>query len=127
MKDNDTLKQFQLLYEMIRKSRTRALQSVNYEQLNMFWQTGAFIDARLNDGSWGEKVVDQFVQWLREQEPGISGFDRRNIYRMREFFQSWNQVHWSHSPFGLQIVVSPTPQIEDTVYQKDRIGVTLLP
>ncbi|MBN1338657.1 MAG: hypothetical protein JXA03_05000 [Bacteroidales bacterium] len=119
--------QFQQLFELIQKARSRALLSVNHEHLQLYWKVGAFIDGKLTEGSWGEKVVDQFSEWLNKQDQGISGFDRRNIYRMREFFLAWDKVHWSLSPSGLQIVGSPSPQIEKSVNQKDRIVVTLSP
>jgi len=127
MKDISSIHQFQQLYELIQNARSRALLFVNREHLLLFWQVGAYIDQRLAEGSWGEKVVDQFSEWLNEQEPGISGFDRRNIYRMREFFLAWDRVNWSLSPAGLQIVGSPSPQIESAANQKDRIVVTASP
>ena len=49
--------QFQYLYELIQKARSRALFSVNFEQLNLFWQVGAYIDQKLAEGSWGENGV----------------------------------------------------------------------
>ena len=51
MKDKALSHQFQHLYELIQKARTRALVSVNYEQLNLFWQVGAYIDQKLAEWS----------------------------------------------------------------------------
>ncbi|NLF41238.1 MAG: DUF1016 domain-containing protein [Bacteroidales bacterium] len=67
--------------------------SVNYEQLHLFWQVGAYIDQKLVEGGWGEKVVDQFSEWLKGKDPLVKNFDRRNIYRMREFFLAYNNVN----------------------------------
>ena len=65
MKDTALSHQFQHLYELIQKARNRALLSVNHEQLHLFWQVGAYIDQKLAEGSWGEKVVEQFSEWLK--------------------------------------------------------------
>ena len=53
---------------------------MNNAQLNLFWQVGAFIDQKISGGHWGDKVVEQFAIWLKEKDPLVKNFDRRNIY-----------------------------------------------
>lgn len=58
----DTIIQhFQQLYEIIQKARTKALHSVNFEQLNLFWQVGAFVD-QISDNEVGKIVVSSKPQ-----------------------------------------------------------------
>ena len=71
MKDTALLLHFQHLYELIQKARSRALLSVNYEQLHLFCQVGAYFDQKLAEGSWGEKVVEQFSEWLKGKDPSV--------------------------------------------------------
>lgn len=127
MKEKDIIKHFQHLYKLILTSRKDALLSVNKSQLNLYWQIGTYINKKIEARSWGDKVVEQLEKWLSEQEPGIKGFDRRNIYRMREFFLAWNNVSWSLSPSGLKIVGSTSPQMQTTEDQIDKIVVTVSP
>jgi len=127
MKDTALSHQFQHLYELIQKARNRALLSVNHEQLHLFWQVGAYIDQKLAEGSWGEKVVEQFSEWLKEKDPSVKNFDRRNIYRMREFFLAYHNVSWSMGANGLSIVGSTKPQIETTDNKDDKIVVSAKP
>jgi len=54
MEKDTILQHFQQLYELIQKARTKALYSVNFEHLNLFWQVGAFIDQKIAGGSWGD-------------------------------------------------------------------------
>lgn len=61
MKEETIIKHSQQLYEIIQQSRTKALHSVNFEQLNLFWQVGAYIDQKITGGACGDKVVDEFV------------------------------------------------------------------
>lgn len=127
MKETQLIHQFQYLYELIQKARSRALLSVNYEQLHLFWQVGAYIDQKLVEGGWGEKVVDQFSEWLKGKDPLVKNFDRRNIYRMREFFLAYNNVNWGMGSNGLSIVGSAKPQIRNTDNEGNKIVVSLKP
>ena len=96
--------QFQQLYDLIKQARSKAIFFVNQEHLNLYWQVGADIDAKLNGGSWGDKVVEQFAEWLNKKDPGIKNFDRRNIYRMREFFLAYANLEIQHQQDGLSFL-----------------------
>lgn len=71
MSDNAINLQFQQLYELIQSARNRALFAVNREHLQLYWQVGAFIHGRLTEENWGEKVVEQFSEWLNEKDPTV--------------------------------------------------------
>jgi len=124
MQDKAIVTHFQQLYELIEKARLRAIVSVNREHLNLCWQVGAYIDAKLAEGSWGEKIVDQFADWLKQKDPAIKNFDRRNIYRMRSFFQAYSPINFSTVADGGLIVVSVKPQIQATGNKEEIIGVS---
>ena len=49
---------------------------------------------RLQTDEWGKKTVDQLAGWLKEKEPNLKGFDRRSLYRMREFYLVWHGLDW---------------------------------
>lgn len=121
MKNKDLDRHFILLYKLIQHSRKNVLFSVNKGQLNLYWQIGAFINEKIEAGTWGDKVVNQFEAWLKEKEPDIKGFDRRNIYRMREFFLAWYKVSWSSTDSGIEIVGSVSPQFQSTDNQVNEI------
>jgi hypothetical protein len=57
-------------------------------------------------------VVDQFAEWLKQKEPGIKNFDRRNIYRIRQFFLAYSSLEIQKNNDGLSFVVSTKPQIQ---------------
>ena len=42
-----------------------------------------------------KKIVVQLADWLNTQQPTLKGFDRRSLYRMRDFFDTWQTVDWS--------------------------------
>jgi len=63
--------------------------------LRVYWQVGAYVYYRLQKDEWGEKTVDQLAGWLKEKEPTLKGFDRRSLYRMREFYLTWHELDWA--------------------------------
>ena len=57
---------------------------------------------------WGEGVVDRLAQHLARTLPGQRGFTRRNLFRMRQFFEAdsiadekvtalLTQLPWTHN------------------------------
>ena len=55
---------------------------------------------------WGQKTIEQLATFIQTQEPGIKGFERRNLYRMRQFYETYpnaeivsallTQLSWTH-------------------------------
>lgn len=127
IKKDSIIQHFQQLYELIQQARSKAFHAVNFQQLNLFWQVGAFIDQKITVGSWGDKVVDDFTTWLKEKDPSIKNFDRRNIYRMREFFLAYYNVQWSLGKNGLSIMGSSKPQLQNTGNEVNQIVVSTKP
>jgi len=62
---------FEQLYNLIINARSRALIKVNHEQLNLYWKVGSYIHVKLSEGSWGDKVVEQFETWLKQKDSSI--------------------------------------------------------
>lgn len=127
MQEDYLLDSFHHLYLLIKQAQSRALVLVNREHLRLYWQVGAYIDAKLNDGSWGDKVVDEFAQWLLKHDPTIKNFDRRNIYRMRQFYLAYATLDIRKYTDSLPIGVSAKPQIEDAQKMTETIGVSSKP
>lgn len=127
MADELLINNFQQLYDLIKKARSRAMVFVNREHLNLFWQVGAYIDAKLTAGSWGDKVVDQFSEWLLQKDPGIKNFDRRNIYRMRVFYLAYSTFEFRTEKDSFEFVVSIKPQIQNIENEQDKIVVSAKP
>lgn len=127
MQEEMLISQFQQLYELIKQARSRALFSANREHLNLYWQVGAYIDAKLTGGSWGDKVVDQFAEWLLQKDAGIKNFDRRNIYRMRAFFLAYATIRIREEKDGVSIVGLVKPQIENVDNEQEAIVVSAKP
>jgi len=75
---------------LIEQARRRAYQAVNTELVGLNWQIGQYISGKLAAAVWGEGVVDRLAQHLACTMPGQRGFTRRNLFRMRQFFEAYS-------------------------------------
>jgi predicted nuclease of restriction endonuclease-like (RecB) superfamily len=91
---------------MIQASRGRALAAVNVVLVELYWRIGEYIARKLESAAWGEGVVDALAKYIAERHPGLSGFTRRNLFRMRQFYVAYandesvsallTQLPWTH-------------------------------
>jgi predicted nuclease of restriction endonuclease-like (RecB) superfamily len=92
---------------MIETARQHAYQAVNTTLIELYWQVGAHISAKLAAAEWGDGVVDQLARHLAVSQPGLQGFTRRNLFRMRQFYDTYRdnaivsalltQLPWTHN------------------------------
>jgi len=91
---------------MIEQARLGAYQAVNTELVSLYWQIGEYINCKLAAADWGEGVVDSLAEHLARTVPGQRGSTRRNLFRMRQFFETYDsdvkvtpqvtQLPWTH-------------------------------
>ena len=98
---------FAEVVQMIDKARQHAYQAVNTALIELYWQVGAYISAKLAAAEWGDGVVDQLAHYLAGTHPGLRGFTRSNLFRMRQFYDTYRdapivaplarQLPWTHN------------------------------
>jgi len=86
--------EFQQVQGIISLHRSKALQTVNNENLLAAWEIGAFVSARLKNSTWGSKTVMQLSEYLRVQDPTLRGYSRRNIYNMVAFYETYSSFQF---------------------------------
>ena len=92
---------------LIEQARQRAYQAVDSELVGLYWRIGQYISAKLAAAVWGEGLVDHLAQHLARTMPGQRGFTRRNLFRMRQFYETYSadkkvtalltQLPWTHN------------------------------
>lgn len=80
------------LKSRIRTVQVRAALSVNRELIQLYWSIGGDIVERQRTESWGAGVIDRLAADIQREFPGLAGFSRANIYRMRAFYLAYPQV-----------------------------------
>jgi predicted nuclease of restriction endonuclease-like (RecB) superfamily len=97
---------FSEVVRLIAASREKAIQAVNTALIDLYWQIGATISRKIEAAEWGDGVVDRLAHFIARTEPGLRGFTRRNLFRMRQFYEAYRedsivsplvaQLPWSH-------------------------------
>jgi len=72
----------------------------------LYWQIGERISRRIAASEWGDGVVEQLARYLAQTQPGLRGFTRANLFRMRQFYEAYpdwefvsplvRQLPWTH-------------------------------
>ena len=94
------------LIQIINESRENALRKVNEELIRMYWKVGEYLSNESKKASFGDAYVNSLVSEIKETFPGIKGFNRRGLYRMKQFYETYvedefvttvlTQISWSN-------------------------------
>lgn len=76
----------------IRTAQIKAALAVNRELIHLYWSIGRDILERQRAEGWGAAVIDRLAADIQREFPGLAGFSRGNIYRMRAFYQAYPQA-----------------------------------
>lgn len=92
---------------LISKAQKNAYQAVNTYLIDLYWQIGKYISHKLEAAEWGEGVVEELANYIKNAQPNLQGFTRRNLFRMRQFYETYchderavslvKQVSWTHN------------------------------
>ena len=85
----DAQNDFAEITQLIALSRQRAVQAVNTALIELYWQVGQIISRKIEQAAWGDGVVAQLADHLAKTQPGLRGFTRRNLFRMRQFYETY--------------------------------------
>ncbi|MEO0395988.1 MAG: PDDEXK nuclease domain-containing protein [Cyanobacteria bacterium P01_A01_bin.137] len=86
--------------QRIRERQLQALRSVNRRLVGLYWEIGELIHKKQQALGWGKSVVETLAQDLQAEFPGRNGFSARNLWNMREFYNSY--AEWPN----LQLLVA---------------------
>ena len=99
--------QFNEIISIIENARSRALKAVNSELIQMYWQIGEYVSKQVKNGGWGKSIVADFSSFLQNHYPGTSGFSAQNIWRMKQFYETYygneklsplvREISWSNN------------------------------
>ena len=84
---NELDNNFKQIADIINSARERAYQKVNEELILMYWNIGKFLSEQAKFAGYGDKYIDSISEYIQKQFPGIKGFNRRGLYRMRQFYE----------------------------------------
>ena len=80
---------FSSIISIIEAAKQRAMKAVNAELINMYWEVGKYLSSLVENSSFGDKVIDEVAAYIAESNPTIKGFNRRGLYRMKQFYETY--------------------------------------
>jgi predicted nuclease of restriction endonuclease-like (RecB) superfamily len=92
----------------IKAAQYRALQNVNKEQIQLYWNIGKTIFERQQEFGWGKGIVEVLALDLQQEFIGINGFSARNLWRMKSLYEQYAnsivilppmvaEIPWTHN------------------------------
>lgn len=91
MKLNNTYTQdFEHIFTLITEARNRVYSKANSELVLLYFNVGKVVSEKVSSGNWGENTVQQLADFIQSKVPNLSGFNRRGLYRMKQFFEVYS-------------------------------------
>lgn len=98
--------QFAEVLTLIKTAQQKVITTANQELIKLYWSVGKHISDRISTSEWGQKTIEQLAAFIQSQEPGLKGFEKRNLERMRQFYETYpnsqittalrTQLSWTH-------------------------------
>lgn len=80
---------FNQIIQMIEKRKSNAYKKVNEEMILLYLEVGKFLKNLKQESKYGDKVIDKAADFMRNNYPTIRGFNKRNLHRMVQFYNSY--------------------------------------
>lgn len=80
------------LKKRIHSAQIKAAIRVNEELIRLYWEIGKDIAERQEHEGWGTQVIERLGKDLQNAFPGVKGFSRTNLFRMRAFYLAYEKV-----------------------------------
>ena len=74
---------------IIQEAHENAYRKINEELILMYQRVGKFLSEKSKEVSYGEGYIDSLADYIQHQFPGIKGFNRRGLYRMKQFYETY--------------------------------------
>ena len=109
--------QFAEVLLQIQQAKQQAARLINTALVQLYWHIGTYVSQQVKDADWGKGTVEQLAAFIQQTEPGMSGFNARNIWRMKQFYETYKddpklsslgtELSWTHNR---RIMTLKTPE-----------------
>jgi predicted nuclease of restriction endonuclease-like (RecB) superfamily len=87
---NHTNEDFEQIFTLITEARNRVYSKANSELVLLYFNVGKMVSERVSSGKWGDGTVQELANYIHSKSPNLSGFNRRGLYRMKQFYEIYN-------------------------------------
>ncbi len=82
-------KEFEQILLLIQDARSRTYAKANAELIMLYFNVGKVVSDKVNVGNWGENTVQELANFIQSKLPELTGFNRRGLYRMKQFYETY--------------------------------------
>lgn len=80
---------FESVLRLIQEAKNPIYDKANAELVLLYFNVGKIVSEKIDAENWGENTVNQLVDFITSHHPELSGFNRRGLYRMRQFYETY--------------------------------------
>lgn len=80
---------FAEIAQIIEETRDNSYRKVNEELILMYGKIGQFLSEKSKEANYGDGYIDSLSDYIQRKFPGIKGFNRRGLYRMKQFYETY--------------------------------------
>ena len=96
-------KQFADIIALIQQTRDNVIRVANTALIDLYWNVGAIISDKTARAEWGAAVVPQLAEYIARNYPEIKGFSDKNLWRMKQFYETYRDADKKLSPLVREI------------------------
>ena len=95
--------QFAEIVSMIQHTRSEVVRLANASLIDLYWRVGHYISDKIAVSEWGDGVVKQLAEYIEKSSPETKGFSDKNLWRMKQFYETYKGEDEKLSPLVRQI------------------------
>ena len=113
---------FSEVLQHIQQARHKSFIQANTALIDLYWLIGKTISHKLQSQAWGRGVVTELVHYIAHNAPDIKGFSDKNLWRMKQFYETYQadaklaslarELPWTHNT----IIFSRCKSTEERTY-----------
>lgn len=86
----DRREQFAEIVSMIQQTRDEVVRLANTSLIDLYWKIGKYISEKISVSEWGDGIVMQLAEYISKTSPETKGFSDKNLWRMKQFYETYN-------------------------------------
>jgi predicted nuclease of restriction endonuclease-like (RecB) superfamily len=106
--EHNNTDQFSEVVSLIRLIKFAVINMANIALIDLYWKVGKYISDKIAISEWGDGVVKQLAEYIETNSPDTKGFSDKNLWRMKQFYETYRdadeklstvlrQISWSNN------------------------------
>lgn len=98
---------FKAIVKQIQQVKRNVYQFANQSLIELYWNIGKVISQQVASNQWGKSIVSELAKFIVGQDPEIKGFSDKNLWRMKQFYETYHdnpklsslvrEIPWTHN------------------------------